>query len=292
MIKTSFIRALACSFIFHGLLLSIPIGAYSLLAKKKNAMPLEVVLVNARHQTSPVKFDTYAQVNLNGGGDAKQGRAQSPLPNLGKKADGELTEPENNQVSELEKEQQDLLKQFRQQIVQLKEQSRSPFFAEETLDQQQQRTQKLNGMMRMEAELSQKINDYNSQPLKKQITPNTRELKEARYYKDIQYRIERLGTLNFPQFNGKKLYGQLIVSIPIFQDGSIYEKEGGPQIEKSSGSPALDRAALQIVRDSAPFPPFSAEIKNRQKGEVWEIVTYFNFTRDTVLQSRVNAQVY
>jgi protein TonB len=48
------------------------------------------------------------------------------------------------------------------------------------------------------------------------------------------------------------------VYIPIFQDGTIYEKEGGPRIEKSSGNKALDKAALRNRAQSAPWT-FSAE---------------------------------
>jgi hypothetical protein len=57
------------------------------------------------------------------------------------------------------------------------------------------------------------------------------------YYKAMQKRVEEVGTLNFPQQNGRKLYGELVVYIPVFQDGSIYQKEGGPRIERSSGNP-------------------------------------------------------
>jgi protein TonB len=37
----------------------------------------------------------------------------------------------------------------------------------------------------------------------------------------LQKRIEEFGTLNFPRKDGKKMYGELIVYIPIFQDGDL-----------------------------------------------------------------------
>ena len=107
------------------------------------------------------------------------------------------------------------------------------------------------------------------------------------YYKKFQERIERIGTLNFPQKNGQKLYGELIVTIPIFQDGSIYEKEGGPRVDQSSGNPALDSAALRIVRRSAPFGHFPKKMRSNDKDDLWIVVTRFKFTREQALETEL-----
>lgn len=106
------------------------------------------------------------------------------------------------------------------------------------------------------------------------------------YYTALQQRIERTGTRHFPERDGKKMYGELVVYIPIFEDGSIYEKEGGPRVERSSGNPALDQAALLIVRRAAPFGSFPPGLRREGKAQVWEIVTRFHFTRDQTLESR------
>jgi protein TonB len=73
---------------------------------------------------------------------------------------------------------------------------------------------------RMAAEITQTIDDQNKRPKKTYITPSTREVGYAMYYKQMQRRVEEVGTLNFPQKNGRKLYGELVVYIPIFQDGT------------------------------------------------------------------------
>ncbi len=112
---------------------------------------------------------------------------------------------------------------------------------------------------RMEAELAKNIEDYNKRPKKTQITTSTREVGYAMYYKALQDRIEKIGTLNFPQQNGRKLYGELVLYIPIYQDGSIYHKEGGPRVERSSGNPALDQAALRIVAPRGAVRAFPAQ---------------------------------
>jgi protein TonB len=109
------------------------------------------------------------------------------------------------------------------------------------------------------------------------------------YYKAMQKRVEEVGTLNFPQQNGRKLYGELVVYIPVFQDGGIYEKEGGPRIERSSGNPALDKAALAIVRRAAPFGKFPANMRSSDKDDLWIVITRFKFTREEKLQTELRS---
>jgi len=77
----------------------------------------------------------------------------------------------------------------------------------------------------------------------------------------------------------------LIVYIPVYQDGSIYEKEGGPRIEKTSGNRMLDHAALAIERRAAPFGNFPKGAQGDGKTHVWEIITRFRFTRDEILET-------
>ena len=105
------------------------------------------------------------------------------------------------------------------------------------------------------------------------------------YYKALQDRVEKMGTLDFPQQDGKKLYGELVIYIPVYQDGTLYERDGGPHIEQPSGNPALDRAALRIVRRSAPFGKFPPNMRSTDKDDVWEIITRFKFTREDALQT-------
>jgi protein TonB len=82
----------------------------------------------------------------------------------------------------------------------------------------------------------------------------------------------------------------LVLYIPIFQDGTLYMKEGGPRVERSSGNPDLDQAALNIVRRSAPFGKFPDNMRSVGKDDVWEIITRFNFTRDDALQTETRGQ--
>jgi protein TonB len=104
----------------------------------------------------------------------------------------------------------------------------------------------------------------------------------------MQKRVEEVGTLNFPQQAGRKLYGELVMTIPVFQDGTLYMKEGGPRVEgRGSGTPALDKAALAIVRRAAPFGKFPRNMRSAGRNDVWVVVTRFRFTRQQKLEAEL-----
>jgi protein TonB len=76
-----------------------------------------------------------------------------------------------------------------------------------------------------------------------------------------------------------------VVYIPVYQDGTLYLKDGGPKVERSSGNPALDKAALDIVRRSAPYGAFPANMRTKGKDDLWEVFTRFQFTREESLRA-------
>ena len=230
--------ALAVSVLAHAALLAVRFAAPEAFRLQPADPGLEVILVNAKHAKAPVKAEALAQANLDGGGNADAGRAQSPLPDLRRTENGESIKALQRRIAELEQMQQNVLTKMQ----------RSQFNAPPVTEQDKPDPNRTGNDMietskaiaRMTAEITQSINDQNKRPKKTFITPSTREVGYALYYKAMQKRVEEVGTLNFPQQNGRKLYGELVVYIPIFQDGSLYMKEGGPRVERSSGNPALD----------------------------------------------------
>ncbi len=276
--------AIGSSLIFHALLLAIRFVPPESLQMKPFDAGLSVILVNARHERAPLEPDALAQANLDGGGHAEAGRARSPLPDLARSLDGSQLERQRQRVAELEQQQRRLVAQFN---------ARGP----ETLpagelterahfDGRDVRSvEEIQQLARREAEIARDIADYNKRPIRIQLTPSTREVSYALYYTALQKKIEQTGTLNFPRQDGKKIYGELIVYIPVSQDGRIYEKEGGPRVERSSGNRALDAAAVAIVRRAAPFGRFPPALAADGRERVWEIVTRFSFTRDQVLET-------
>ncbi|MBP0598454.1 TonB C-terminal domain-containing protein [Herbaspirillum sp. LeCh32-8] len=280
--------ALGISLLVHGVLLAVHFAAPDAFKLKPSDPELEVILVNAKHDKKPVNAEALAQANLDGGGNVDQGRAKSPLPDMKRQETGDSVKAAQRRVAELEEQQRKMLAQAKasQQNVASAEQQK-PKEAPQLNARDMIETAK--AMARMEAEVAKNIEEYNKRPKKTQITPSTREVGYAQYYKALQDKIEKVGTLNFPSKDGQKLYGELLVIIPVFQDGTIYERDGGVVVKTSSGNPALDRAAVAIVRRSAPFGRFPENMRSTGKDDVWEIVTRFRFTRDQGLQTQIGA---
>ena len=280
--------AVVISVLLHGLLLAVRFAAPEPVRFKPVDPGLEVILVNAKQDKKPVKAEALAQANLDGGGNADAGRAKSPLPNLKKSEDGDNIKAARRRVAELEQQQKVLAQNAKQTRTTAPkttpQESPNPTPPTPAAPDDNENSRAL---ARAEAEINRQIEDYNKRPRKTQITPSTREVGYAMYYSQLQKRIENIGTLNFPQQNGKKLYGELVIYIPVFQDGTIYEKEGGPRVERPSGNPALDEAALRIVRRAAPFGRFPENMRSTGKDDVWEIITRFKFTRDDAVQTEL-----
>ncbi len=267
------------------ILVGIGIAAPDAFKFKPTDPGLEVILVNGKHDRKPVHAEALAQADLDGGGNADDGRAKSPLPDMHRSEEGDALEVKRR-IAELEQQQDKLLSQANTKTsLTVSPDKNTPDEAEKV-----DGTDKVDStkeFSRQVAEISKNIEDYNKRPRKTQITPSTKRVEYAQYYKAMQARIEKIGTLNFPQKDGQPLHGELVVYIPIFQDGSIYDKEGGPRVERSSGIQALDDAAIRIVRRAAPFARFQANMRSTDKDDVWEVITRFKFTREEGLETEL-----
>lgn len=282
--------AIAASVLAHAALLAVHFTAPDAFRFKPVDPGLEVILVNAKHDKKPLKADALAQANLDGGGHAAKGRAKSPLPDMHRSRDGDSLKAMRRRIEQLEKQQR--------LLAQLNHKAR---FAAPPVHEQAKphdTVQPMDGtdlndaaqeLMRREAEVARRIEDENKRPKKTFISPSTREVGYAMYFDNVRRRIEKIGTLNFPQKNGKPLYGKVTISISIYQDGTIYEADGdkGITVERSSGNPALDQAARRIVRRAAPFGAFAKNMRSVGKDDVWVMTTLFDFTREGALQAEL-----
>lgn len=77
---------------------------------------------------------------------------------------------------------------------------------------------------------------------------------ETAYLAMWRRKCERLGRLNYPPGN---IQGELLMQVSIFSNGHL----DYVRIARSSGSSLLDEAALQTVRQAAPYQPFSVEMR-------------------------------
>ena len=238
--------------------------------------PLEVILVNSRSGEPPTVAQAIAQANLAGGGEAAKGRATSPLPPSALIEVGNANEDARKQIEQLQDAQQQLLSQLRRELAVLPlPDPRQDAGTPDARAQEERRRQ----LIQMLAEIEKRINEENARPKKRYISPATREEVYAQYYDQLRRKIEDRGTRNFPEQQGRKLYGELTMNVTIDAEGRVVETE----IVRASASAALDRRAVAIVRAAAPFGPFSSAM--RSKADQLVITSRFRFTRDEGLET-------
>ena len=129
-------------------------------------------------------------------------------------------------------------------------------------------------MLRLLAEIEKRINEENARPKKRYISPAVREEVYAQYYDALRRRIEDRGTRDFPEHQGKKLYGELIMNITVDAVGHVVEAE----VVQSSRSQLLDRRAIAIVHAASPFGDFSQAM--RRNADQIVVTSRFRFTRE------------
>ena len=266
--------AFALSLAVHGSLLILRFAAPDRFDRLMQDLPLEIILINTLSDVPKnVKPQALAQVNLAGGGDHRDVRAQSPLPNaprnqMGKEQDSNLRE----QVVQMQKQQEKLLTQVKELLANMPVTQPEPNQPESKNQRQQ--------FIQMLAEIEQRIQEQNAKPRKLYISPSTRAVIYAQYYDIMRKKIEDKGTLYFPEIEGKKLYGTLTMIITINSGGLVIAVE----VAQSSGQPELDRRAQAIATSAGPFGAFTSDM--RKQIDQLALVTRFNFTRDGSLQTK------
>ena len=242
--------------------------------------PLDVILVNARSDDVPQKPQAIAQASLAGGGDAEASRATSPLPAMAEVELGDASEEAHRRVDQLQQEQQQLLAQVRREVAMLPPPDpQREHGTPEQRDQEERRRQ----LLKLLAEIEKRINDENARPKKRYISPATREEVYALYYDRLRRRIEERGTRDFPEYKGRKLYGELTMNVTIDARGRVVEAE----VVRGSGNRVLDRRAVAIVQAAAPYGGFSKPM--RQQADQIVVTSRFRFTREDGLETTLGA---
>ncbi len=243
--------------------------------------PLEVILVNSRSGEPPVKAQAIAQASLAGGGEAERGLATSPLPPSALVEIGDSNEQSRKQVEQLQQTQQQLLAQMRRELALLPapDPARDQGTPEERAMEERRRQ-----LVELLAQIEKRINEENARPKKRYISPATREAVYAMYYDQLRRKIEDRGTRNFPEHQGRKLYGELTMNVTVDAEGRVIETE----VVRASSSKVLDRRAVAIVKAAAPFGPFSTAM--RREADQLVITSRFKFTRDEGLETTLTSQ--
>ena len=269
---------LGVSIAIHAALLTVRFIAPEQFNRVFQDSPLEVILVNAHTQEPAEKAQAIAQAALAGGGDAAQGRATSPLPYSALTAIGDDFEERQKKLDTLQEQQAVMLTQLRKQLASLPQ-----FDPREQSEQQdfEQQEEKRKQLVKLLAEIEKRINEENARPKKRYISPATREEVYAVYYDGLRRKVEDKGTENFPEHNGKKLYGELVMVLTVNHDGRVLDTE----IVQSSGIPMLDTRAQAIARAAGPFGHFGPAM--RSKADQIAVVSRFKFTREQTLETHV-----
>jgi periplasmic protein TonB len=270
--------ALGLSLAVHAVLLTVRFVDPERFNRIFEDTPLEVILVNARGNEKPEKAQAIAQASLAGGGEADKGRATSPLPPSALRALGDSQDEAQRQVESMQEQQMMLLAQAQRMLAALpppdpRQRSNHP----DAVAREEKRRQ----LVQLLAEIERRINEENARPKKRYISPSTREEVYAIYYDTLRRRIEDLGTRNFPELAGNKLYGELTLLLTVNHDGRMLSAE----IVESSGNGALDRRAIAIARSASPFGGFNAGMRARADQIV--VVSRFRFTREEILETRL-----
>lgn len=263
------------AFVIFGISFTLPDPS-----KVKNSLqPLEVVLVNSKSRSRPVKADALAQHNLDGGGNtAENKRAKSPLPSFGD--DKQFTPEQSTQR----------LQRLEQQVKKLITQARSMHTVPQEHTEKQRKdgsnmkgqdmVQRALEIARLEAQINRDFNAYQKMPQRKFIGARTQEYRYAQYIEDWRVKVERIGNLNYPtQARQQKIFGKLQLTVSIRANGTLESVE----VSKSSGQRILDAAAVRIVKLAAPYAPFPEDI--RKDTEILSIVRTWSFTSNDQLET-------
>lgn len=273
--------ALVCSLLFHvfliyGVTVRMPERAFF----DRQTTQMEVVLVNAKSKTRPVKADALAQHNLDGGGNTDEKRqAQSPLPVL---PDQQSTPDVNlalRRVEQLEREARQLMTDVRSQ-TQVDSRQAAPAMPAPVPESEATPTLQATDLMqrsleiaRLEAKIARDWDDIQQRPRRRFVGARTQEYRFTRYIEDWRQKVERVGELNYPQAaREQKMSGSLIVTVAIKADGSVESVD----INKPSGNRILDEAARRIVLLAAPYAAFPGELA--REIDVLHIVRTWTFT--------------
>ena len=107
-------------------------------------------------------------------------------------------------------------------------------------------------MARLAAEIERRQELMAKRPKRKFISASTREYEYAAYLRAWVAKVERIGTLNYPDDARRRgLGGRLVMTVAVRRDGSVEEIV----LNRPSGLGVLDQAASRIVRLAEPFPP-------------------------------------
>ncbi len=274
--------ALGLSVLLHAVLLTVRFVDPDGFRRVFQDNTLDVILVNAQSDDKPEKAQAIAQATLAGGGEAEGRRIVStPLPPSAHPSQGDAPTAQNQRrIDAMLEQQEQLLAQVRQQLATMPKIDPRKLSDDPEARAQEERRQQLSRLL---AAIERRVDEENSRPRKRYLSPATLGKVYAPYYADMSRKIEAEGTRNFPQVAGRKLYGELLMALLINHDGRILDA----RVVRSSGNRALDKLAELIAARAAPFGHFTAAM--RQDTDQFDVTARFKFTHEQTLETTLQA---
>jgi len=244
---------------------------------------LEVVLVRQQDTDSIDEAAYLAQSNQDGGGETDENaRPSSPFSSaLDVDTDGLAPTPmaaSAPKPSEATSEEVITALSSDEEVVtddanETQEDTRKPpatIFVEQNVE-----------IARLAAEIDRQQEEFAKRPKKKFLNARTQESTSAEYMYRWVESVERVGNLNYPdEARRKKLYGELIMIVGIYKDGSLESIT----IDESSGHKLLDDAAVRTVEMAAPFEAMTGKLA--EETDILYIVRTWEFTTNNSVDSR------
>jgi protein TonB len=265
---------LAISVVLHAVVLLITFAPPDS-DNSKFAPHLDVVLVNSKSVSKPLKADALAQASLDGGGNTQENRrAKSPLPKVSDREPAREVQLSSQQVRRLEQEAQRLLLLSKSMHAASDSTVPAPTLPREAVLDDPAADQERLRIAQLEAEIAKEWDEYQKLPRRKFIGARTEGVVYAEYVDRWRQRVEQVGTQYFPEeARQRKLYGSLVVTVHIRADGSVEKVE----IDRSSGYRLLDTAARRAIDLAGPFPPFPPAVS--KDWDILSISRTFSYTR-------------
>lgn len=268
--------ALVASIAIHSV--AIGLVGFTLIRALGNNEPhnvMDVVLVNSKSPTKPTKADALAQANLDGGGNTDEKmRAKTPLPAVTPRDPSPELRAAEARRAQLEEEAKELMVAMKSKAAVTPPSPSSQDNPAKGSAEARDLVDKSLEIAALEAQIAREHLAYQQRPKKKFVGARTSEYRFAQYIDTFRMKIERIGTLNYPdEARARKIYASLQLTVGIKADGEVESIE----VNRSSGYKFLDQAAVRIVRLSAPFEPFSMEI--RKDTDILYITRTWMFTK-------------
>ena len=269
--------ALGISLTVHAAVLAVRLSPPEAIDRLVRDAGLEVILVNtASDETAPAKPRAIAQTNLAGGGETTLQRATSPLINSPTSRSGRADNQIQQTLADKEREQAELLTRTKQSLAKLK--ASQGINKDPAVERQRQQ------LVNLLAQIEKRIQEENARPRKRYVSPSTQEASYAMYYDLMRRKIEARGTLYFPQSQGQKLYGSLVMVITIDSRGRVLSTD----ISQTSGNRLLDFYAKQIAKEAGPYGVFNEPM--RREMDQLALVTRFSFDQNKTLQTTLQSE--